>query len=101
PIAPDPPLVTTASRALSRAQIQRAMRAIMPAVRRCYDKYKLQGVALIQMQVLQSGRVTYARVKGKFLGTSMGTCIAEAARTARFPRFDGKPLKFIYPVILR
>jgi hypothetical protein len=44
-----------------------------------------------------SGRVTNAVVSGQFAGTPVGSCVARAARGARFPRFRNDTFSVSFP----
>jgi predicted Zn finger-like uncharacterized protein len=86
---------------LGRSEIQRGMRGIKAKVQGCYDRYKVPGMANVQVRIGRNGRVSSARVKGMFSGTPTGACVQAAARSARFPRFKGSPMSITYPFILR
>ena len=86
---------------LSRSQIQAGMRGIKAGVLRCYDRYKVPGMANVQVRIGRNGRVSSARVVGMFAGTPTGACVKAAARSARFPQFKGAPITITYPFILR
>jgi predicted Zn finger-like uncharacterized protein len=86
---------------LSRSQIQGGMRGIKGKVQGCYDRYKVPGMANVQVRIGRAGRVNSARVVGMFAGTPTGACVQAAARSARFPRFKGSPITITYPFILR
>jgi hypothetical protein len=88
-------------RTLSRSQIVDGMRSVKPGVQACYDRYKVAGLASVQVRIGNSGRVDYARVRGLFKDTPTGRCVAAAVRGARFPRFTGEPITITYPFILR
>ena len=81
--------------------IQAGMRAIKGAVQRCYDRYKVPGLANVQVRIGRTGLVESARIRGIFSQTPTGACVAAAARRARFPRFTGDPITITYPFILR
>jgi len=86
---------------LSRAQIQGGMRGIKGKVQGCYDRYKVPGMANVQVKIGRNGRVNSARVVGMFAGTPTGACVQAASRSASFPRFKGAPITITYPFILR
>ena len=69
---------------LCRSQIQAGMRGIKGKVQGCYDRYKVPGLANVQVKIGRNGRVNSARVKGMFSGTPTGACVQSAARSARF-----------------
>jgi hypothetical protein len=77
------------------------MRGIKGRVQGCYDRYKVPGLANVQVKIGRDGRVKSARVKGMFAGTPTGACVQSAARSARFAKFKGSPITITYPFILR
>jgi len=77
------------------------MRSIKGKVQGCYDRYKVPGLASVQITIGRAGRVTSTKVKGVFAGTPTGACVQKAARSARFPKFKGTPITITYPFILR
>jgi predicted Zn finger-like uncharacterized protein len=86
---------------LSRAQIVKGMRAVKPRVQRCYDRYKVPGLADVRLKIGNDGRVRSAVVKGLFTGTPTGSCVSSAVKTARFPRFKVASMSITYPFMLR
>ncbi len=86
---------------LSRGNIQKGMRSIKGQVQGCYDRFKVPGLASVQITIGRNGRVKGAKVKGVFSGTPTGSCVKKAARGARFPKFKGTPITITYPFILR
>ena len=86
---------------LSRAQIQGGMRAIKAKVQGCYDRYKVPGMANVQVKISRGGRVSTARVVGMFAGTPTGACVQAAAKSAKFDQFKGAAITITYPFILR
>ena len=77
------------------------MRSIKGQVQGCYDRFKVPGLASVQITIGRNGRVKGAKVKGVFSGTPTGSCVKKAARGARFPKFKGTPITITYPFILR
>jgi hypothetical protein len=56
-------------------------------------------MAMVNVVIAKSGKVTSAVVTGKFAGTPTGACVERAVETARFPRSDG--LSTPYPFLLK
>lgn len=82
---------------LDRATVQAVMQGVEPAIRACAGER--HGTAQIDIVVEGStGRVTSATVSGSFQGSPEGSCMARAARQARFPTFTGEPIRLRYPV---
>lgn len=88
-------------RTLSRSQIVGGMRSVKPGVQACYDRYKVPGLANVQVKIGNSGRVDYARTRGLFKNNPTGRCVEAAVERARFPLFTGEPITITYPYILR
>jgi hypothetical protein len=73
-----------------------ALSAVQPAVAACGGGE--HGMVMTAITVSgSSGRVTNAVVSGQFAGTPVGSCIARAARAARFPRFRNAVFSVTYP----
>ena len=86
---------------LSRNDIQGGMRGIKGKVQGCYDRFKVPGLASVQITIGRAGKVTATKVKGVFASTPTGACVQKAAKGARFPKFKGTPITITYPFILR
>lgn len=79
-----------------REQVLSALRAMQPAVRACGGGQ--HGTAMTSLSVSgQTGRVSSASVTGAFQGTPVSTCVANAARGARFPRFSRATFNVTFP----
>jgi hypothetical protein len=84
--------------ALEKGDIVRAMMAVSPKVKDCYNQYKVPGTAMVAMKLARGGRVVDATVSGKFAGTPTGACVESAARGAKFPPTEAQT--FQYPFSL-
>jgi predicted Zn finger-like uncharacterized protein len=80
---------------LSQSDIVSAMKAVQPKVKECFNQYKVPGIANVRISVVSGGRVGSATVAGKFAGTPSGTCVENAAKTAKFP--PCAPMSFPWP----
>jgi len=98
---PGPPASWAPVKTLAQYQIQWGMHGVKGNVKRCYDRFKLPGLANVQVKIERSGRVSAAQVKGMFAGTPTGNCVQSALRRARFQRFTSDPITITYPFILR
>lgn len=79
----------------SRDEVLAAMRGVEPAVRACGTGSE-KGMAEVQITVAgTTGRVTNATVTG--ITGEVGSCIARAARNAKFPRFSKPTFQVKYP----
>ena len=66
-----------------------AIRAAFQRAQGCRSASDPTGVATVTLTYAPSGRVTTALVSGIFAGTSAGSCIAAALRSARIQPFTG------------
>jgi predicted Zn finger-like uncharacterized protein len=85
---------------LTRSQIQSGMRRIKPRIKKCYDRFKVPGMAMVKVTIGGSGRVSSVRVSGVFGGTPTGGCVTKAVRSARFPKSKNSTT-ITYPFQLR
>ncbi|MBC8132623.1 MAG: hypothetical protein H7X95_06550 [Deltaproteobacteria bacterium] len=86
---------------LSKNDISTAMNEIRPQVFACFEKFKVPGLAQFDFVVAGNGTVNGVRLSGAFFGTPTGTCLLDAAKNARFPRFAKERQQFVYPFFLR
>lgn len=87
---------------LSRSQVKRVMARANSKMKRCYHKYKNAGLLRVSVSIKgSSGRITSARVRGKFKGTDTARCALRAVRRLRFPKFQNPTQSFTYPYLLR
>jgi len=77
-----------------RDAVRDAMEQVRPAIEQCANGQ--HGTAQLHITVHHSGRVQGARVEGIFAGPE-GSCMALAARRARFPRFSEDRFSLTYP----
>ncbi len=84
---------------LQREDIVKGMNGILPKTKDCFNQYKVPGTADAYISVGKNGRVTDAKVRGKFAGTPTGSCVEDAVKSAKFPPNDG--MNFPYPIFLR
>jgi hypothetical protein len=66
-----------------------AIQAAFQRAQGCRSPGDPRGMATVTLTYAPSGRVTTALVSGVFAGTSIGSCIAAALRSARIPPFTG------------
>ncbi|MCA9580888.1 MAG: zinc-ribbon domain-containing protein [Myxococcales bacterium] len=90
--APDPSLPAKPS----RNDVLSALRSVEGRVKACGKGE--HGVAKTAVTVSGStGRVTSAVVSGQFSGTPVGSCVAKAVRTAKFPKFRESSFSVNFP----
>lgn len=99
PSAP-PAVVDPASRpnTPTRKDVKRAFESVHAQVRGC--SRGRGGVADVDLTVLSSGHVSFAKVGGDYAGTPEGSCMARAIRKARFAPFKREKFRIIYPIAL-
>jgi len=74
---------------ISKNALVAGLNAVRPKVQVCYDRYRVPGLAMVNVVIAKSGRVSRAQVRGKFAGTPSGACVEQAVKTAVFPPSDG------------
>jgi hypothetical protein len=84
---------------LAKSAVVAGMNGVKGKVANCYNQYKVPGMAMVNVVISKSGKVTSANITGKFAGTPTGTCVEAAVRSASFPPSDG--LSTPYPFNLR
>jgi len=84
---------------LSKGAVVAGMNSVKPKVAACYSEFKVQGMAMVNVVIGKSGKVTSATVTGKFAGTPTGACVEKAVKSASFPPSDG--LQTPYPFQLK
>jgi hypothetical protein len=82
----------------TRAEVLAALEPLRPAVARCVQGQ--HGIAQLDITVINTGVVTHAVVAGDFAGTPEGSCIALAARDAKFAPFQKPRFRVIFPFSL-
>lgn len=84
---------------LSRSAVVAGMNEVEPLIDACHRLYQVPGPVRVNVVIAKSGRVSSAKVMGRFSGTPTGECVEEMVRTACFPRSSG--LATLYPFQLR
>lgn len=80
----------------TRAQVLKAIKGIMPAVKSCAKEGGVTGKATAAITVRgSSGKVSNVNVTG--IQGPVGSCIARAVRKARFPQFAKPTFSINYP----
>lgn len=100
PKAAAPPPSSNLPDRLERHQIVKGMQGIKPSIKRCFDRFRVPGMAMVRVSIGGSGRVTRAKVTGLFAGTPTGACISGAVKSGRFARTKN-PTTITYPFNLR
>jgi predicted Zn finger-like uncharacterized protein len=96
PPKPAPPQVKLVT--LTQSDIVNAMKGVQPRVQACANQFKVPGTAMANISVASGGKVSSAKVTGKFAGTPTGTCVESAARSAKFPACQS--MNFPWPFTL-
>ncbi|HVV52823.1 MAG TPA: GYF domain-containing protein [Polyangia bacterium] len=84
---------------LSKSAVVAGMNGVKPKVAACYSQFKVPGMAMVNIVIARSGKVSSATVTGKFAGTPTGACVEKAVKSASFPPSEG--LSTPYPFQLR
>jgi predicted Zn finger-like uncharacterized protein len=84
---------------LSKSAVVAGMNSVKPKVAACYNEFKVQGMAMVNVVIGKNGKVSSATVSGKFAGTPTGACVEKAVKSASFPPSDG--LQTPYPFQLK
>jgi hypothetical protein len=87
--------------AAPKAQVEAALTALAPRVRRCFFKFQIPGRAQVGLTVNPTGEPESVTVSGDFEGTPTGQCIADEVAAATLPAFKGAPMKLSYTYQLR
>jgi predicted Zn finger-like uncharacterized protein len=74
---------------LAKSAVVAGMNSVKGKVADCYNQFKVQGMAMVNVVISKSGKVTGATVSGKFAGTPTGSCVEKAVKSATFPPSDG------------
>jgi predicted Zn finger-like uncharacterized protein len=84
---------------LSKGAVVAGMNSVKGKVSDCYQEFKVPGMAMVNVVIGKSGKVSSATVTGKFAGTPTGSCVEKAVKSASFPPSDG--LTTPYPFQLK
>jgi predicted Zn finger-like uncharacterized protein len=84
---------------LAKGAVVAGMNSVKPKIAACYSEFKVQGMAMVNVVIGKSGKVSSATVSGKFAGTPTGACVEKAVKSASFPPSDG--LQTPYPFQLK
>jgi len=98
-VSDDDGKAAAAAAPLSKSAVVAGMNSVKPKVAACYNEFKVQGMAMVNVVIGKSGKVTSATVSGKFAGTPSGACVEKAVKSASFPPSEG--LQTPYPFQLR
>jgi predicted Zn finger-like uncharacterized protein len=88
-----------AAQPLAKSAVVAGMNSVKPKISACYDQFKQQGMAMVNVVIGRNGKVSQATVTGKFAGTPTGACVEKAVKSATFPPSEG--LSTPYPFQLR
>jgi predicted Zn finger-like uncharacterized protein len=84
---------------LAKGSVVAGMNSVKGKISDCYQQFKVPGMAMVNVVIGKSGRVSSAIVSGKFAGTPTGSCVEKAVKSASFPPSDG--LTTPYPFQLK
>jgi predicted Zn finger-like uncharacterized protein len=95
----DTPKAASGGGPLAKGAVVAGMNSVKGKISNCYNQFKVPGMAMVNVVIGKSGKVTSATVTGKFAGTPTGSCVEQAVKTATFPPSDG--LTTPYPFQLK
>jgi len=81
---------------LSRTDVMDGMKAIAPAVQKCFMGWGDGSTVAVQLTIASNGRVSSSTTTGSWAGTPAGLCAARVVRGARFPQ-SRNSMSVIYP----
>jgi hypothetical protein len=84
---------------LTASDIAKAMAGVKTDANACGQRFGQSGRADLKLTVGKDGTVSNVDLRGKLADTTVGRCIAQAARRAEFPHNSG--LKFDYRIDVR
>jgi hypothetical protein len=100
--APEAPAAETGpTREQLKAQIQGAIRQVLPQARSCHDRHGQSGRVWVVVVLKPGAAVPEVTVEGAFAGTPTGFCVLRALEGARLPRVTGKDVTIRYPFDLQ
>jgi predicted Zn finger-like uncharacterized protein len=85
----DTPRAAASAGPLSKGAVVAGMNSVKGKIGDCYQQFKVPGMAMVNVVIGKSGRVSSATVSGKFAGTPTGSCVERAVKSASFPPSDG------------
>lgn len=89
----------SSARPLRQAELAAGMNAVKSRLRDCYGQREVPAVAIVNVNIAKSGKVTAASVRGPIKGTAVGACVERVVKSATFPLSDGlrTPFPFNLP----
>lgn len=81
-----------------REDVQRTLASLRPQMEQCAAGR--HGLVDATVTIAPNGRVTYSLIRGHFVGSPEGSCMARALRAATFPTFSGPSIKVGFPYAL-
>ena len=96
-IAADAPKVEQ----LTPAMISEAMKPVVEAAQKCFEKNGVAGTAKLKITVAGDGTVARYEQQGDFANTATGTCIDKAMDQARFPTSQKPKTTISFPIKLQ
>ena len=85
---------------LSTAQIRDAMAPVVTGARGCFARFKIAGIAKLDITIATDGSVARYAQGGDFPNTPTGHCLDDAMKKVAFPR-SSKRVKFTFPISLK
>ncbi len=86
---------------LTPAMISDAMKPVVEAAQKCFEKNGVAGTAKLKITVAGDGTVARYEQQGDFANTATGTCIDKAMDKARFPTSQKPKTTISFPIKLQ
>lgn len=86
---------------LTPAMITEAMKPVVEASQKCFEKFSVAGTAKLKITVANDGTVARYEQQGDFANTATGTCIDKAMDKARFPASQKPKTTISFPIKLQ
>ena len=86
---------------LTPAMITEAMKPVVEAAQKCFEKMGVAGTAKLKITVAGDGTVARYEQQGDFANTATGSCIDKAIDKARFPASQKPKTTISFPIKLQ
>jgi hypothetical protein len=86
---------------LTPAMITEAMKPVVDAAQKCFEKNGVAGTAKLKLTVAGDGTIARYEQQGDFANTATGSCIDKALDKARFPQTQKPKTTISFPIKLQ
>lgn len=94
---------STSAEALDRQNVVEAMSALRPAIDACYARYRIPGLAVVDVTIAPAGiiaRATIGYASDFGADSPTAACVVRAVYGARFAPFEGAAQTLAYPFVV-